>query len=377
MNAKERVRAVLEGKQPDRVPLGFYIVDHDTIAKVIGRNTYVRNKIGQQIAFWEGRRDEVAESLKKDTVEFFSRIPLCDIVTAKEAALLPAKDYQPPKVRKVDEKTWEDERGRIYKISELSNEFVCIEDPVAASREYTPADFPEDVEPQPQDESRFEAFDYLLQHLGSERFILGPGELTAMPLIGGMERGLMDYVVNPDLIRAAIRHDVKIGNAHDVQMIRPGQDGVLFEEDYGTSLAPLISPAMFRDFSFPALKSRIGNIKHHGQWAFLHSCGHTWPLLDMFVEAGLDCYQSLQTGAGMDIDRLQSRYRGRLTFWGGIAIETLISDTPAAVRQDVRRAVSVAKNGGIIIGPSHSIAYGVPYDNFMAMLDEFDKNAAY
>ena len=28
--------------------------------------------------------------------------------------------------------------------------------------------------------------------------------------------------------------------------------------------------------------------------------------------------------------------------------------------------------GGLILGPSHSIATGVKYDNSMAMLDEFD-----
>ena len=38
---------------------------------------------------------------------------------------------------------------------------------------------------------------------------------------------------------------------------------------------------------------------------FLHVCGNTWDLLDMFVEAGIDCYQSLQPEAGMDIKKLK------------------------------------------------------------------------
>ncbi len=29
--------------------------------------------------------------------------------------------------------------------------------------------------------------------------------------------------------------------------------------------------------------------------------------------------------------------------------------------------------GGFILGPSHSIAYGTKYENFMALLDEFVK----
>jgi hypothetical protein len=30
-----------------------------------------------------------------------------------------------------------------------------------------------------------------------------------------------------------------------------------------------------------------------------------------------------------------------------------------------------APGSGFILGPSHSIAYGTKYDNFMAMLDEY------
>jgi hypothetical protein len=46
------------------------------------------------------------------------------------------------------------------------------------------------------------------------------------------------------------------------------------------------------------------------------------------------------------------------------------------VRRNVRQAVDIAKRRkGIILGPSHSIAYGIPYENFMAMLDEFQKEA--
>ena len=74
MNGKERVIAAIEKKEVDRIPLGFYAVDYDTIEKVLGRKTYVRNKIEIQIALWEGRRDEVAESLKKDTVDFYNKI---------------------------------------------------------------------------------------------------------------------------------------------------------------------------------------------------------------------------------------------------------------------------------------------------------------
>ena len=37
MNSRERVSAAIARQPVDRVPLGFYCVDHDTVARVIGR----------------------------------------------------------------------------------------------------------------------------------------------------------------------------------------------------------------------------------------------------------------------------------------------------------------------------------------------------
>lgn len=61
MNSKERARAAIARQPVDYVPLGFYAVDCDTISRVIGRPTLVRNKVESQIAIWEGRRDDLDE----------------------------------------------------------------------------------------------------------------------------------------------------------------------------------------------------------------------------------------------------------------------------------------------------------------------------
>jgi uroporphyrinogen-III decarboxylase len=64
-----------------------------------------------------------------------------------------------------------------------------------------------------------------------------------------------------------------------------------------------------------------------------------------------------------------------MALWGGVSLEHLILDgDPHAIRRDVRAALEKgAAGGGFILGPSHSIAKGTRYENFMAMLDEFDK----
>jgi hypothetical protein len=105
VTSKERVTAVLEGRIPDRVPYAEFAVDFDTVERIIGHETYLRAKARSQIAFWEGRGDEVAESWRKDHIELHRRLDL-DIVTFPMATWeMPLESDEPPP-RRVDPTTW-------------------------------------------------------------------------------------------------------------------------------------------------------------------------------------------------------------------------------------------------------------------------------
>ncbi len=373
MNSKERARAAIARQPVDQVPLGFYTVDHDTIEAVLGRPTFVRNKIAHRVALWEGRRDELAESLKKDTVGFYRKIDCADIILPKEACWLPPRDYDPDPPRKINENCWEDRLGRVWQAVPEVNDITCIHDPNIGKKVYTPADFEGPVEDEPFDPSCFEAMDYVIEQLGQDRYVATTtGGTTALTLIDGMEHGLLMYATQPEVIHAANRRSVMVQNRRDPDYIRPGAAGALMEEDMAGSNGPLISPTMFRELGFPYLRERIANVKKHVDQVIFHNCGMNIPLMDMLIEAGIDCYQSLQTTAGMEVGKLKALYGDRLCFWGGVALEVLIRGTPDDVRKEVRRAMERgAPGGGFILGPSHSIAKGTRYDNFMAMLDEF------
>jgi hypothetical protein len=374
MTGKECVRRIINREPAPYVPLGFYCVDYDTIEAVIGRETYVRNKIKCQVAFWEGRRDEVVESFKKDSVEFFEKIDCCDLLSFKEAPMVPPKDYEPPKVKKTSDVTWEAEDGTVWQVSELTNDIsvVRLPDHIRNARPRV-EDYPTPVSVEEPDPSCYEACDYLVEHLGSDRYIAGiSGGLTATIDLPGESGGYLGYCTMPEVVHAAARHSVEIQNQWDTWNIRPGQDGVLFEQDMASTKGPMISPRMFREFCFEPMKERVGRVRSRGLQALLHNCGNNRILMDQFIDAGIQCYQSLQTIPDMEVGGLKRDYGDRLTFWGGISLETLITGTPDDCRRMVREAMEIgAPGGGYILGPSHSIAKGTPYDNFMEVLDEY------
>ncbi len=375
MNSKERVRAALSRQPVDRVPLGLLVTDYDTVERIIGHETYVRNKVKAQIAFWEGRRDEVVDSYKEDIVDFHRKIGLTDLISPWECPLVPPKGHAPEDPpRPIGDELWRDPRGRVYKISEMANEVAVVEDPTRGETEYTVDQFQAEVDDTPPDPTIFEVYDHVAAELSGDKYISGhTGGINPFVLLGDMERGLLEYALHPGVVKAAIDYHRRQGNLMDAHYIKPTQDGAMFGVDTGGTRGPLMSPSMFREFCFPAMRDRVQAVKSRDMQLIMHNCGNNRSYMPMFVEAGIDCYESIQTDADMDIPELQDEWGHAMSFWGGVPNETLIAGTPEEIRQQTTDIMQAAgPRGGFILGPSQSIAKGTRFENFMAMLETFD-----
>ncbi|MCD6519244.1 MAG: hypothetical protein J7M05_04905 [Anaerolineae bacterium] len=377
MNSKERARTAMLRGIPDKVPLGDFAIDYDTVERILGHETYVRAKAKCQIAYWEGRRDEVVQSLVEDTIALYRKLDIYDIINlcAMTLGLVPPKGYRPEAPRRIDEVTWEYSDGRILKYSEITADITLVYDPQQWTREIRAEDFPLEFEYEEPDPSVFELVDAVVAEFGDERFILGPFPLASewvQP--GGMERSLVLMAEEPELMERAVRSSLARAAVEQAHWVNRGYDGVMDGTDWAFRSGTFMSPAMWRRFCYPALEANVKAAHRAGLIFVQHACGNNWGILDAFMEAGVDCYQSIQPTAQMDLERVREATFGKMALWGGVWVEHLVSGTPEEVRQDVRRALEIAKRGGgFILGSSHSIAVGTSYDNFMAMLDEFDK----
>ena len=379
MNSKERVFATLNGFIPDRVPIGECAIDFDTVEKIIGHETYLRAKAKSKIAFWEGRHEEVAESYAKDHIELHKKLSL-DILTFAMCTweIPPPTDDFPP--RKINSTTWEDKYGRIYKYSNITGDITCVKDPILEQKNFSLEEFQKKPEKPVRNELYWRVLDTVIQEFKDEKFICGPsGGEIGIVLLGGMEKGLMLLIEKPELVKAATFYNLQKQNLADEIMIHPNQDACFWGNDFGHKSGPFISPEMFKEFFLEANKERVANIHNNYKLKVMkHCCGNNWALLDYFIDIGYDCYQSIQPTANMDICKVKERYGDKLTLWGGVAVEHLVSGDPGEVREDVRRAMECGKKDGkFILGSSHSIAVGTKYENYMAMLDEYDKLASY
>jgi len=174
---------------------------------------------------------------------------------------------------------------------------------------------------------------------------------------------------NPDLIARIIEVETKYTIAISEILLNAGCDAVLPTSDLAGNSGPFMSPRMFRKFIFPWLKAECDAVHAKGKYLIKHTDGNLWSVLDMMIEAGIDGWQGIQPKIGMTLPALQERYGGKLCFWGGVDMDTLVAGTEEEVANEVRVAFdSAPREGGLVLTVGNSVMVGVQHRNYMAMM---------
>ena len=144
--------------------------------------------------------------------------------------------------------------------------------------------------------------------------------------------------------------------------------------DFGTQASLFCSVPKMRDIWLPRYKRINDWIHNNTDWrTFKHSCGAVEPLIDTFIDCGFDILNPVQCSAtGMDPQQLKDKYGERITFWGGgvNTQKTLPFGTPEEVRREVlERCEIFAPGGGFVFNAIHNVQALTPIANYVAMID--------
>lgn len=377
----------LDRQEPDRVPLGEWGIDHDTVEKVIGHETFWRNRRAETIAFWEGRRDEVVQSWKEDLVDLTDRLDM-DLVPVFMA---PPRGMEATPMVRLDETTWEDPRGGIHRYTPANDAILCVQPaPPRAlrSREQVREHFEREVVPSwgfridshsggeyrfsLDDESRLELVRAVVRAFGGRRFIFARDFSEWESPVGGEGAEFyLSLVESPDLVSCHFQLVTELHIARAGVYLDEGVDAIMPGGDFADSNGPLVSPEVIRRLFLPGMRRLSDYVHSRGARMMSHNCGNNWKLMDLLVAAGYEAYQSIQARtATMDLARLKQEYGRAISLWGGINIETLHDGTPDDNRADVVYALRhAAPGGGFILGTSNSVSYGSRYENYRAAVD--------
>ncbi len=141
--------------------------------------------------------------------------------------------------------------------------------------------------------------------------------------------------------------------------------------DLGTQTGLIISPEMFRKYFKPSEKKVYEFIRskapHVKIW--FHSCGAIEPLINDFIELGVDILNPVQPlCTGMDSFKLKEKYGRDLCFHGGIDIQKALPGTRSDTIKEVEARINAfAPGGGYILAPANHIQNDTPAENIITM----------
>lgn len=193
----------------------------------------------------------------------------------------------------------------------------------------------------------------------------------------GMDNFLMNLAVNPDFAEELLKKNAELCKSLMGNFLREAGeylDIIKIGDDLGTQESLLISPKMYREMVKPIHADYIAFIKEYTEAkVFFHTDGDVFPLIDDFIEIGVDILNPIQTSAGKmsNLEELKKRFGKKIIFCGAIDTHRVLPyGTPQVVKQEVRRVMNVlGPGGGYIVSSVHTVMDDVPAENILAMVD--------
>jgi uroporphyrinogen decarboxylase len=230
---------------------------------------------------------------------------------------------------------------------------------------------------------RVDRFDYdkadLAAREAAERFaVIGPwvSFFEIYCQMRGLEQAMMDLVLSPDLVDAALDRIESIQTEMMKRFFERSGDVVdlcFISDDIAGQTSLLMSPGMWHRHLEPRMVRWCELIHSYGLKVFYHTDGAAEGLLGPLIECGIDVLNPIQhVCPGMETGALKDKYGDRFIFHGGVDNQHVLPyGTVDEVRQEVRELYStLGRDGrGFICSSCHNVQAGTPVANVLAMIE--------
>ena len=193
----------------------------------------------------------------------------------------------------------------------------------------------------------------------------------------GMTELMMDFHDHPQFVHELFNAIAEYNISQVQEALAYDIDAVYFGDDWGQQRGLQMGPRLWREFIYPVLRRMYTAVRDAGKAVFIHSCGDVDELFDDLIAIGLNCFNPFQPEV-MDVTALMQRYRGRLTFHGGLSTQrTLPYGSVEDVRAETRRLLELGSAGSYIFAPAHAVEGDVPLENMLAFIELLQAQPGY
>lgn len=193
-----------------------------------------------------------------------------------------------------------------------------------------------------------------------------PGGFDEPRQLMGEERLCLAYYDQPELIHdildtigaTAFKVLERVSRSVDVDLLS-------VHEDMAGKSGPLAGPDQVREFIRPYYRRVWDMLQERGARLFdQDSDGDMNPVIESFLEAGVNCMHPMEPAANMDIVKVRAKYGTRLAFYGGIDKHVLRQTKDAIVRELEYKIPPMVQTGGCVLALDHRVPNGTPLANY-------------
>jgi len=331
MSSLERVLAVLQHEEPDRVPHFEWVHDLDLIKDMTGGGDY----------------HDLVEQLDIDAVmtgPLYRKRSLGGDLTV-------------------------DEWGSVRRMGK-DNYAMPVDDQAPIQ---SLADLEKWEAPDPDDDYRYEKIKETVKRFGGKRAIIlqmrdvwsGPRDYI------GYAQLFINLSECPELVEGVVIKCVD----HYIRVIQRsaelGVNIVFTGDDVADNRGPMFSPDLWQNLFIPHYRRLVKAIHDADLYHWKHSDGNMYPLLDSIVGAGSDGIDPIDPSGGMELSVVKAKYGDKVAIKGNVdQTELLMYGPPQKVVEAVKACIRDAgAGGGYVCSSSNSIHSGVDPELYQVMVD--------
>ncbi len=227
------------------------------------------------------------------------------------------------------------------------------------------------------DPNRDDLYDGLreqIRHHKEERgrfvYLQSPGIFEANNAPFGIENHLMYLALYPDEIKEVYTRQAEWNRQRAMNSIDLGIDMIHFSDDWGAQANLMFSPQTWWEMLFPYHKTAIDAVKDRGCTVSLHSDGNVSSVIDGIVELGFDVVHPWQESAGMSLDLFKKSYRDKFSVMGGLDVQNTIGFGKIDwLKSEIERVMTMFRDGGLLFCTTHFVQNHCSMDELKIALD--------
>jgi MtaA/CmuA family methyltransferase len=182
-------------------------------------------------------------------------------------------------------------------------------------------------------------------------------------ILRGLNEFMLDLYDDEVFIKELLDFSTELGVKFGKAQIEAGADMV----GIGDSVATLVSPNIYVEYILPYTKKLVAQLKDGSNIKVkYHICGDATHLLDLIAEIQADI---VNIDSKVDIETAFRKLKGKTCVKGNIdPVNVLLNGTPHTITEQVKKVLSKVE-GSFILSPGCEVPKDTPFENLASLVE--------